>query len=374
MVPHCRDEVLTLAPLCLQRVAASEPCGRDTMGLLQTYAIAGWNALWSLPYYSGLLRHLHDRTPSPSALILMYHGVTDAAGPGDAGAYYPHFHTAAGLFRQHVELVARTCNPISLASLVGHLQSGEPPPPNSVCITLDDAYANVLRCAVPVLEALEVPATLFVCSAVLQGARNTWYDQAYASLALSQEPAVTCTVAGNEVVLATDGPAARRASWSKACEEWQGLPLADLNGALHQLLGGQEPPGVGEAELAGLEALSRLDPGLFEIGSHTRSHRSLTRLDPADQRAELAQSRSELSEALGRPVRFLAYPFGHYSDAVVAMAADCGYEACLTTKYGFVDERSDPHRLNRPAGTWRLPAFAARVWGVEGRLRGLNRR
>lgn len=67
-------------------------------------------------------------------------------------------------------------------------------------------------------------------------------------------------------------------------------------------------------------ALRELSRAGVAIGSHSASHRDLRRLDDAALVRELGGSRSALEDALGVPVRALAYPFGR-SDARVREAA-----------------------------------------------------
>jgi peptidoglycan/xylan/chitin deacetylase (PgdA/CDA1 family) len=63
----------------------------------------------------------------------------------------------------------------------------------------------------------------------------------------------------------------------------------------------------------------------FSFQSHTRTHAVLTRCDDARAREELAGSRRELEDRLGRPVDEIAYPHGHYDDRVLRLAAEAGY-------------------------------------------------
>ena len=67
-----------------------------------------------------------------------------------------------------------------------------------------------------------------------------------------------------------------------------------------------------ESELAvmGWGELARLAEVGWEIGSHTRTHPGLPRLDDEPLRDELEGSRAEVEEHLGRPCRSLAYPYG----------------------------------------------------------------
>jgi peptidoglycan/xylan/chitin deacetylase (PgdA/CDA1 family) len=70
-----------------------------------------------------------------------------------------------------------------------------------------------------------------------------------------------------------------------------------------------------------------------EIGSHTVSHADLGRIDSLDARRELVESRDVLEKQLGRPVRWLAYPFGskdNFRPEYLPLAYDVGYEACFS--------------------------------------------
>lgn len=70
--------------------------------------------------------------------------------------------------------------------------------------------------------------------------------------------------------------------------------------------------------------LEEMREGGFEVGSHTLTHPHLTRLDGEALRQELWESRARISERLGG-CDVLAYPFGEWSPAVAAAAAECGY-------------------------------------------------
>lgn len=67
-----------------------------------------------------------------------------------------------------------------------------------------------------------------------------------------------------------------------------------------------------------IRALSRKG---VEFGSHTRRHRDLTTLDEAELEDELAGSRRDLEDALGRPAPHFAPPYGRSNAAVRAAIA-----------------------------------------------------
>lgn len=75
--------------------------------------------------------------------------------------------------------------------------------------------------------------------------------------------------------------------------------------------------------------LEQMAEGGFEVGSHTLSHPHLPRLDGERLREELWQSRAAIKQRLGS-CDTLAYPFGEWSPAVAAAAAECGYRFAFT--------------------------------------------
>lgn len=73
--------------------------------------------------------------------------------------------------------------------------------------------------------------------------------------------------------------------------------------------------------------LGELSEEGWEVGSHTRSHPHLTRLDDEQLAAELEGSRSACAAGLGRPCETIAYPYGDVDERVVAATAAAGYRA-----------------------------------------------
>jgi peptidoglycan/xylan/chitin deacetylase (PgdA/CDA1 family) len=151
----------------------------------------------------------------------------------------------------------------------------------TVAITFDDAYLSVLRLAKPLLDDVGFPATVYAPTAYL------------------------------------DTPE-RPLSWD-GIEQW---------------LGGEH-----ERELLPMswDQLGELAEAGWEIGSHTRTHPHLTRVDDDALRAELTDSRAEVERRLGRCAT-LAYPYGDHDERVVTAAAAAGYAAAGTL----------PGRLPRP--------------------------
>lgn len=91
------------------------------------------------------------------------------------------------------------------------------------------------------------------------------------------------------------------------------------------------------------------DHGL-SIASHTRSHRSLSRLDKRDVMMEIRESKKNLEDSLGKKVKYFTYPYGSWGDydkEDKRIVESAGYEAALSTKVGANNIESDIYELRR---------------------------
>ncbi|MGH9750057.1 MAG: polysaccharide deacetylase family protein [Candidatus Polarisedimenticolia bacterium] len=100
------------------------------------------------------------------------------------------------------------------------------------------------------------------------------------------------------------------------------------------------------------EEARQLRDRAFEIGSHSMSHRSLGRLEPADIEREARGSREVLERRLGVPVELFAYPFGSraYGDfgpGTAGLLRRAGYRGACTTVVGTNGRGADLLALKR---------------------------
>jgi peptidoglycan/xylan/chitin deacetylase (PgdA/CDA1 family) len=156
-----------------------------------------------------------------------------------------------------------------------------------VAITFDDGYAVNCEFALPLLIAAKVPVTYFVCTgAILQ----------------------------------------RKA-----------FP--------HDLkMGNRFEPNT-------LEQLRHLAEAGIDIGAHTRTHCDLGRvIDPQAVRDEVVTAGEELQQAVGRPVRYFAFPYGGHrnlSARAFELAHNAGYDGVCSAYGGYNWPGDDPFHLQR---------------------------
>jgi peptidoglycan/xylan/chitin deacetylase (PgdA/CDA1 family) len=85
----------------------------------------------------------------------------------------------------------------------------------------------------------------------------------------------------------------------------------------------------------------------FTVGSHSVGHPSLDELDAAAAEREIVDSRSELEDRLGVPVRHFAYPFGRCTARERELVARAGYAGACSVQAGFNNATTDPYALRR---------------------------
>ena len=89
-----------------------------------------------------------------NAVILLYHHVADDTPKSTS--------ISPLVFRQHMEYLQKHYTVVPLQKVVNALKSNTPLPPNSVAITFDDGYQNILINAHPILREMDFPYTIFI--------------------------------------------------------------------------------------------------------------------------------------------------------------------------------------------------------------------
>ncbi len=105
--------------------------------------------------------------------ILLYHRTS----PVYDGAPHPGINVTPAQFREQlIGLQRRGCGFLSLRDVLEHRERNKALPPRTVVVTFDDGYYCNYEYAWPILRELEVPATIFVSTAYLDGVEPFPFD------------------------------------------------------------------------------------------------------------------------------------------------------------------------------------------------------
>ena len=117
-----------------------------------------------------------------------------------------------------------------------------------------------------------------------------------------------------------------------------------------------------DGKLMTWEQLRDLQAAGMTIGSHTRTHPELPDYHAALHN-EVAMSREDIKEHLGRAPDFFAYPFGAWDSLSAAAARAAGYRAARAYRGGAWNTRSDLYHLRAIPVTNNMHAFERAVSG-----------
>jgi peptidoglycan/xylan/chitin deacetylase (PgdA/CDA1 family) len=178
---------------------------------------------------------------------------------------------------------------VALEDVLAAYNDGTPLPPGAVLITFDDGYRDTLENALPVLQKYGYPAVIFIPVAYMD-------DE---------------TPLPHETHLAA-----------------RGVRNATLDWGL----------------------MRELDAAGVRVESHGIAHRPLAEVSLDEAVREIAVSKLELEERLGRPVRAYAYVKGseaHFHPVHESLLKQAGYEIAFTSISRRNGPETNPFRLGR---------------------------
>jgi peptidoglycan/xylan/chitin deacetylase (PgdA/CDA1 family) len=240
-------------------------------------------AAWGLARVAtGLHGLLGDRRQGGFG-ILMYHRVTEQ----HAGVAAPTINVTPRRLREQLNgLLANGFEPWPLERLVAAHEAGQAVPRKAFAVTFDDGYENNLTAALPILESLGVPATVFLATAFLDS------NQPF--------PNDNWSGAGSSLVPA---------------DAWRPLTSAQC----HELQAS----------------------GLITLGAHTHTHQFF--LDRSeDFRGDMTACVAILRERFGVERPTFSFPFGLANPDMIALAKEAGVSCGLMTRPDCIDVASDP--------------------------------
>lgn len=261
--------------------------------------------------------------------ILMYHGVSPDGAPALAA---------------QLRYLARHFKVVSLEAMVDRLTHRSFPLTNEIVLTFDDGLRNNFTVVYPILRELQLPATFFVCPALVESGTWLWNHEVRCRL---QKLTASELAELRMKLLAPDTSVDGIVEWMKTLR----LPQRRQAEATIRQASTDFQPTTGQQaalDMMDWDDLLSLDRDLITVGSHTASHPILTGLNSQEIELEILESRRSLEQRLQRTVNFFCYPNGAYDQRAHQLVQKT-YRAAVTTESGVVDGREelDLHRLPR---------------------------
>ena len=213
----------------------------------------------------------------PTAIILTYHRVANSTrDPHQLAVTSENFYDQLKYLKENYKV-------ISLDDLIIHLQNHTVSRGIAV-ITFDDGYADNLHNALPILEKLNLPATIFVSSGHIDTKSFHWDHDTYSDHNRPMTKSELSTIGSNK---------------------------------------------------------------LISIGGHTISHPHTPTLTKKEKEKEITEDKKQLEESCNKSINLFSFPFGEFDDEAIEIAKCSGYNCVCILGEKRVTNNADVYRLPR---------------------------
>ena len=287
------------------------------------------------------------------AVILLYHGVTNAVSEGIEN--FSGKHLAANEFTRQMAWLAANAHPMRLNEMAEQLVSGEGLPPRSFAVTFDDSYRNKAHVALPILKQHGIPATFFISTGFVGTDRVFWTDRIEHALGWTKRSALRIRLDNGVHDFPLNDAAQRIDAVDALKRAMKLMPPVERDRVLTDVESEADVQddidAVENYQLLDWDGVRTLDEGAdYEVGGHSVNHEVLSTLNPAELNAEIDGCLNALSRELNREVRSFSYPEGqpeHYNETVVAALKRRGIRVCPSAIHGVNRPGADPFHLRR---------------------------
>ncbi len=328
--------------------------------IIKTFSRTGAARLW---------RRVSTRTMP----VLFFHGVLpeDVARPFNSSGKF----ASPGMLSEYLKRISRTFRIVPFEELVERGIKGGGLK-NAMALTFDDGYANNYTYALPALEALGMPFTVFVTTGFTDTDRVSWTDRLEFAVNTTEGRLLNARLMNEHFSLATR--AEREAAIGRLKSLLKRQPLGEIErnvGRIFSALGAD--PGDARLREVGYMTSGQIKEMAgrgVAFGAHTVTHPILSREAPERVRREVTESKAAIEDITGSKVFSFAYPNGRpedYNEAVINEVKRAGIAAAVTSVYGLASPGDSPYEIKRIVfdGRWPYEVFETRVSGILSALR-----
>ena len=184
-------------------------------------------------------------------------------------------------------------------------------PNKALIITLDDGHIGNYR-LLPVIKAMNIPVTIFLCAGIIDTRRQFWFQFEHPDLSK---------------------PALKQMTNR---EKLKALAKAGFRPELEWA----EPRALNKNQIQEMAPY-------VNFQGHTTFHPCLPKCDGVEAFHEIAGCREILEQNFHLKINAMAYPNGDYSERDIDLIKQAGYTCAITVDYGFNTIHTDPYRLRR---------------------------
>jgi peptidoglycan/xylan/chitin deacetylase (PgdA/CDA1 family) len=249
-----------------------------------------------------------QRAAGRGPCVTLVHAPSDA--PADHAKHLYPSRSVSG-FRNDLEFILRSSEPVGLSEILAWAVAGENLPPNAFHLTCDDGLREAVEVIAPICREMGVPATFFLTTRFLD---NQYLGDRHLASLLVETIARLSDDSCNKLQLMLNQKSPGRVPEHV---EWKTLLLANKSGDRQFLDEVSGLVGFDQAEYlrthrpyATSDDIRGLVHDGFTIGAHTLDHPYFPFISADEQVRQASESARQLEETFEIPCTSFAFPFG----------------------------------------------------------------
>lgn len=290
-------------------------------------------------YYTS--RHCLNRLKG-KVFILAYHRILPEELLRQNAAVQAGMYVRSDVFESQLLFLKQYFSVLSFAELLNHCSERSLDAEKRYCvITFDDGWLDNYLYAFPILRRLEIPATIFLPTALIGTDQWFWPDKLTYLLKRCFDPgglgsdheSFRCLMNRYPWLPPLHGgrTEADTEAIIEACKDQAPETIESLLDAASRVLG-EFPKDRVLLHWGEVEEMSNYG---ISFGSHSCTHKIFTRIPIADVDKELADSLHALRNKRVNMLPVLAYPNGNYNREIIERVKAAGFVAAVTTRFGY---------------------------------------
>lgn len=243
---------------------------------------------------------------------------------------------------------------------------------DAVVVTFDDGYLDNLRYALPILEELEIPATIFISTGTMEQNKELWWDELERLLFVGSDFPLAFQLSDDEFAC----------RWNTSTYEYRKNCYKSIHYLMKNFIGLEKREdwllqlwnwrGLRRTVREDNRTVSEVDcrklsnSKQISIGAHTVSHSSLANLERKEQEDEICTSIRTLENILEKKVTLFSFPFGNpaidFNEETMEICKNNGIEKAASTENALWHASMNPYKIPRKiVRNWGPCEFALKI-------------
>ncbi len=303
----------------------------------------------------------HRKAHAGKVLILMYHRVL-AEQDKTIKYIQPGMYVTTSSFTQQMEFVKKFYNVISLDTLLILLETNALDKSKAYCVvTFDDGWLDNYQNAFPILKKNNIPATVFLATKFIGVNRWFWHEKISHLIMQLKIEYVNAQLFIKDDSWDENNSAAVMIGILKRMNASNQLQIIDeiietlkhysesereqAIDDLYKLFDEQAPV---LRNMLDWDEVREMSKSNISFGAHTCNHKILTSIPLNEAQQEITESMLDIQKNNINFSPVFCYPNGNYNAEVLKLVKSAGYQAAVTTKFGYESEPvSDAFSMNR---------------------------